>query len=481
MFEHLIQFFGRFHPLIVHLPIGLIVLAVVLEFLTRKPKYQSLAVVLPFIWFWGFMSALMACVAGFMLQADGSYAQEAVSIHQYLGIALTVATLGGYCARKYGFAVSVKSAISLISGALLLAAGHFGGNLTHGAEYLTQPALLALGLAEPTPEATVNNEPKKITNINEALVYQEVIQPILKEKCWQCHNNQKQKGQLRMDTQEFLLKGGKHGAIFKANNAPESEMVKRMLLPEGDDLHMPPKGKNQLNDNEIVLIQWWIQQGGTFDKKVADLPTDDKVKPILASLGAPDSRANTAPVLPDVPTKNVSEASAGDLEVLRKLNLVVLPVANESHYLMANAVNAPGFSDDNTSELNAINEQLVWLRLGNTQVGNKGLATIGKLLNLSRLSLEHTNITDTGLINLANLKNLQYLNLFDTPITDKGIAALASLKNLRNLYLYQTKATKAGAEALQKALPNCQIDLGGYTTKNLVSDTTVLKEEKVRK
>jgi hypothetical protein len=82
----------------------------------------------------------------------------------------------------------------------------------------------------------------------------------------------------------FTLKGGKHGAIIKANDPANSELIKRLLLPEEDEHHMPPKGKTPLTEQEIALLHWWIQQGASFNKKVAQLKPDEKVKPLLASL-----------------------------------------------------------------------------------------------------------------------------------------------------------------------------------------------------
>ena len=58
--EHLIQFFGRLHPLLVHLPIGILLLAVVLHFLGRWPKFAALRELLPVLWFAGAVTAVLA-------------------------------------------------------------------------------------------------------------------------------------------------------------------------------------------------------------------------------------------------------------------------------------------------------------------------------------------------------------------------------------------------------------------------------------
>ena len=105
-------------------------------------------------------------------------------------------------------------------------------------------------------------------------------------------------------------------------------------------------------------------------------------------------------------------------------------------------------------------ENLVWLHLGGTDVTDEGLPHLAGLSSLTRLHLERTKVSDAGLANLKDLQNLNYLNLYQTGITDAGLAHLESLTGLKNLYLWQTKVTEAGVEKLQKALPDCKIDVG---------------------
>ena len=480
MIDNLLQFFGRFHPLLVHLPIGFLILAAVFEWLARKEKYANLNPAVGFSLFWGMISAVIACAMGYALSLGGDYNPDTLAIHQYLGIGTAIFALLAWLLKRgsLSFLAKTQRLVPVFMLLLLSATGHYGGSLTHGSEYLTQPALALMGLAPAVAMANDNEKAKPIANINEAKVYQEVIQPIMKQKCWQCHNADKQKGQLRMDELALLQKGGKHGVIFKAGDVASSEMYKRLLLPESDEYHMPPKGKNQLSEEEIALVEWWIAEGANFDKKVKDLKQNEKVKPFFAALSGGDTGSEKAiPSIPDVPKESISAASNSDIENLKKLNALVMSVSSESPYLMANFVNAPDFNDANASSISALGKNLVWLRLGSTKITDKALVEVAKLPNLSRLNLEHTAITDDGLAQLSGLKNLQYLNLFDTKVSDKGLMALAKCTNLRNLYLYQTKATPAIVAALQKALPYLKVDIGGYMTAALTSDTVIYKAE----
>lgn len=121
---------------------------------------------------------------------------------------------------------------------------------------------------------------------------------------------------------------------------------------------------------------------------------------------------------------------------------------------------------------------LVWLHLGGTDVTDEGLPHLAGLASLTRLHLERTKVSDAGLANLKDLQNLAYLNLYQTGISDAGLAHLEGLKGLKNLYLWQTKVTKAGVEKLQKALPDCNIDVGWKESDEPeVEETEEKKEE----
>ena len=68
------------------------------------------------------------------------------------------------------------------------------------------------------------------------------VQPIFEAKCLECHNPNKVKGKLLMDTAANLLKGGETGAGLVAGQPDKSLVVERMVLPKDHDDIMPPKG-----------------------------------------------------------------------------------------------------------------------------------------------------------------------------------------------------------------------------------------------
>ncbi len=445
MTENLIQFFGRLHPLIVHLPIGVLMLAIALQVLVSFSRYAHFRAFLPLLWFTGFVTAVMACIAGFLLKLSGGYDEEAVDLHQYMGIALAILT--GFVFIIQSGRLSPKLAIPtvMIAAFLLIGTGHYGGNLTHGEDYLAEPLYAMIGQ---TPGKKVR---KPITDLKNALVYTDLIEPILEQKCQQCHSSKKQKGDLRLDSPENLLKGGEHGAVMAAGKADDSDLYKRLILPEEDDDRMPPKGKPQLTESEIQLIHWWIDQGGAdFKKKVADVPQNDKIKVVLAGISKGAPLEEPKKEISEIPTSPVKAPEAAVLAKIRTLGVVVSPLTHDNQFISLNMVNAPAFSDKDMVLLTQISDNVIWLDMSETAISNKALENLKKFKNLTRLSLDQTNVSDAGLSHLRNLTRLKYLNLYGTKVTDKGLKQVAGCKNLKSIYLWQTQVTPQGVAALQQ-------------------------------
>jgi uncharacterized membrane protein len=473
------SFFGRFHPLLVHLPIGFLIIVGVFELLKIAGRLSISQDVIRVILLISAISATLACFAGYFLSLEGGYNEEMLEEHKMQGIWLAVFCWIAWLAKntwlneRVGVNKVLYAPALILSLILMMVAGHHGGNLTHGETYLTdntpQPFREWLGMPEKKEKESENMADKpKIQNINEAMVYQDIVRPIFKQKCEQCHNANKMKGDLRIDEIDLFKKGGKHGAIFVANNVAETKFIKRILLPESDDDHMPPKGKTQITENELALMKWWIEQGAPFDKKVSQVQVTEPVKSILAGLGGgassnsssggvPQDKFNIEEKLLSEPTDAISDNTLADF---KKSGALILPFAQNSNYVEISYINNSKLSDSEASVITKAPDQTLWLRLSDTQITDKTLAEVAKLPNLTRLHLEQTKITDNGLNQLTALKNLEYLNLIGTKISDAGIKQLASLKNLKKLYLWKTDVTSKGAEELKKSIPGIKIDLG---------------------
>ena len=140
--QDFIYFLGRFHVLVLHLPIALIVMAVLLDWVSRRDRYRGLAVAAPFLWGGAALSAVLTAAFGYMHFAEGGFSGATGGAHRFFGTTLAVLTvvLWWLCSRR----PQVYRAINVVTGivALLLVTmtGHFGGNLTHGESFLWQYA-----------------------------------------------------------------------------------------------------------------------------------------------------------------------------------------------------------------------------------------------------------------------------------------------------------------------------------------------------
>ncbi|GAB3565419.1 ribonuclease inhibitor [Spirosoma luteolum] len=463
-------FIGRFHPLLVHLPIGFLLIAGLLEGSRRLGLLPVDDRIITTILFWSALGATASCVAGYLLAQGGGYDAELLTEHQWQGIGVAAlswlawALKSDWLGERIPFGLALYGPVLLLALLLLGVAGHHGGSLTHGTDYLSQytpgPLRTLAGLP-PRPAAVVV---KPITDMQQALVYDQLVSPILQSRCAQCHNAEKAKGNLRVDSPDRLRRGGDDGPVLVAGQGASSPMVKRCLLPESDDDHMPPKGKPQLTPEQVALLSWWIDQGAPFDKKVSELTVTDPIKPILAMYGPGQPTTATASVgpAPEAPvlTRAVPPADPAVLATLKQAGLLVLPLATGQNQLEVSAVNNRTFNDAQAAALLRLRDQLVWLKLGSTELTDAGLAVVGQLKNLQKLQLQHTRITDAGLARLADLPNLEYLNLYGTATSDAGLASLARLPRLKTLYLWQTNVTEQGIARLQKAQPKLTIDRG---------------------
>jgi uncharacterized membrane protein/mono/diheme cytochrome c family protein len=470
VFLSILEFVGHFHPLLVHLPIGILLTGLFLQWLSGRDSYRSYASVVPVVLLIGTIAAFITCITGWVLSLTDDYDQTLVNWHMWMGITTAFTSLLLYVKSvnpKFGIS---RKLLTLILLTLILITGHLGGSLTHGSDYLTKP--LADVFGKDTVATTVI---KPLPNVQEAYVYSDAIKPILQTKCYSCHGVNKQKGKLRMDDSLLLMKGGKDGKVILPGNAKESDMIKRLLLPVDNEDHMPPKEKSQPSENQIALLEWWISQGAGFGRKVKEVMQPEKIVPVLFAL---QKMTVTEKEPLEIPAGNVDEADIAVLEKMKARGIVVLPVAQNSHFIQASFITDTVISKEDLQLLLGIRKQLIWLKLGYTNISDGAMTTIGQLINLTRLSLEHTLITDNGLQALQSLIHLQFLNLVGTSVTLQGILQLKNLQSLHSLYLYQTKVNRQDWTSIQNAFPKTIIDSGDYLVKTLATDTMRVKVKK---
>jgi uncharacterized membrane protein len=447
------DFIGRLHPLFVHLPIGILLLAILFEWLPSGKKFRTLKKSVNTILSIGAGTAIFSCLTGYLLSQSGEYESDIVGWHQWMGIALTVYSLAYATMRNAKEFKPYHKSFSVILLILLMITGHLGGSLTHGEDYLTG------GLS--TTEAVDLSK----VNLQEALFYDDLVKPILEDKCYGCHGTSKQKGKLRLDGPQHILKGGKNGVILVAGKTDESEMIDRMLLPLDDEDHMPPKEKKQLNEKEIQILKTWIASGADFKKSVKESDQLASVEKIIST--------EKVVTISDVPSDEIRPADQTILNQLQKMGVVIIPVAANSNYLSANLINTTSL-DSAIDLLIKLSEQIVWLKAGGQPITDNHLSRLMPLNKLTKLSLDNCRITDAGLSQLKSFSRLQYLNLNGNQITAAGLAPLKGLTGLKSIYVYQTLIKDEEFESIKISFPKAVIEMGDYSVPRLSSDTVVL-------
>ena len=164
MIDFLLPLLGRMHPILVHLPIGILVFGILLCFFPQKEKNPLLpAIRLAFLF--GGISALAAGISGFLQYQFEGFAWEDVQFHLIGGIVSALWSFRMYLQVKKNETISPKVKASALGlGLILTVTGHLGGSLTHGENYFTEvlPADLQSFLgseiqAEKGPQLTEEN------------------------------------------------------------------------------------------------------------------------------------------------------------------------------------------------------------------------------------------------------------------------------------------------------------------------------------
>ena len=320
--------------------------------------------------------------------------------------------------------------------------------------------------AAPAAAPAASAKPLDPAVAGKAVVFNDVIMPILEAKCTSCHGADKGKGKLRMHTFADIMKGGGDGPTTVVAGKPDDSLaIVRANLPADDDEHMPPSDEPQLTKEEIAILKWWIKEGASETVTVAAAKKTPDIEGIIGGFIKTGSKPAAAKAAEKPKAKPLSEAekkAVTDLAAkMQGIGASLMPLALDTEQQRLSVINAADkFADKELAMLAPIASTLSWVDLARSQITDAGLATIGKFANLERLHLENTKVTDAGVAQLAGLKNLEYLNLYGTKVSDAGLAKLATATGLKKLFVWQTAVTQAGAKALEAKLPGLVVNIG---------------------
>ena len=473
----IVRFIGHFHPVLLHLPIGVFALIILQELgaIFGKRDHGQVANTALFPLFFGAASAVVAVIAGFLLYQGGDeYAGNAlVERHLWGGMIFAVAAIITFIFKAWTVAVSANPAfyrlLLFASVGVMGFTSHDGGSITHGEDFLTKyapnPVRTMMGLPSKGSKGGEGGDAAPPKKFEDQLVYADVVAPILERRCVQCHKESKAKGKFRMDTYEFLVKGGKEGPGLEPGDSAKSNILIRPNLPEDDEEHMPPEGKPDIEAPELAVIKWWIDNGADPVKALKDFQVPADIKEMIMQLAPPalagasesveESTVPAAPVGPDDALKTLVSSLSKDFPGALSFESQI------SALVTFTAVSLRGNLDDaGFGKLEPVFPQLVTADLSATKVTDQSVAKLASAKNLRLIRLSETGVTDAAIDTLLKLPALESINLYGTKVTDAGVSKLSGMPNLKRLYLWKTAVTPEAVKALKEKLPQCEIITG---------------------
>lgn len=456
----MMEFVGRLHPLIVHLPIGILLLGLVMLWWSRFSSGKRFLPVLEPVLFFGTIAAVISVITGLVMANNGDYDVDSVNRHRNTGIALAVLSLLLWILVRRGRLGLPTIYLSLSVFLGLISTGHYGATLTHGEDFLFRSDGDQSRMIKPLPDP------------QQALVYAEIIDPILQQKCVSCHGNSKQKGKLRLDSEDWIRKGGKNGPVV-GEPGQEAEMLLRILLPPDDEEHMPPKEKGQLSKQQVALISWWIRTGADFKARANALLQSDTIRAALAALKT--ATTDEQPPAASAALPEVEAAPAASVEALKKAGAAVIPLQEGSNWLSVNLINVTDTTETVWRSLLGLKEQVWQLKAEDIDIPSASFNVIAQLKGLRQLSLADARIEAADLKALSALPELHSLNLKGTSVDLDALRSISSLPKLENLYLFNTAIDSTRIGAARALFPKAKVEAGRYFVPTLVSDTSLVK------
>lgn len=479
-------FMGRFHIVVLHLPIGWLMMVPIVDLLGRKFKWPGFTQAARFILLFGALSAVLAALFGFTLASSDGYSGKLVETHMWAGIiTCSMAILAFvfkeaslvYRDRRLTLAYASFLTVALVS---ITIGGHLGGALVQGEGYLSEKMPLALkqtlGIREYSqPELSLDSP-----------LYASLIEPVLKQRCSSCHSEAKNKGQFRMDSPELLFAGGKsHKSAIVPGSIDKSELLRRISLGREEKKAMPPEKKTPLDEQQIQLLNWWVTIGAPLEESINELASEQFPSEIAAIVDDLIYLASTEQNAEPIALIEPEELAQHSRELKDRFGLDVSPLSQDPKdglQLLTMNMNQP-LTEEVWQALKPLAPFIRTMDLGGVALGDtasnesstdklKGHSQLEHLAEYSQLEhlyLNNNPLTDGDLVYLNQLLKLSTLNLFNTGLNDAALEPLLKLRSLKKLYLHQNEITIAGLEKIKQALPRCDV-IGSSTIEELALD-----------
>lgn len=422
----LVAWLGRWHPIILHFPIVLLLMAALLGLFGKKVPRLLLITATVF--------TIITAITGFFLGAQAAPKGDTLVWHQWMGAGLAFLAVIWFTLTEKLITSSLWIKGIQLSILLLVGfTGHYGGMVTHGEDFLALPS----SKLERLPDNPI--------------IYSHVVARILDKNCVSCHNPNKKKGEFLMTSLDALLKGGESGPALVQGKPEESEIIKRLRLPMADEEHMPPNEKKPLEEAEIKIIERWIALGASDTLRLNDLNDNE---PLVGIINNKMQLAETNN------WKKLPKVADSTLQNLASEYLTVNRISGGSNALSASLFMPPEYDPTLILKLKRVVSNIVELDLSGLPLGNEEMELVAQCANLERLEVDRTLISDTELAKLKSLSKLKHLKAYGTKITDESLPTLKGLKGLKTLYIWDTRLSGTGLGQLVLTMPSVKIEVG---------------------
>ncbi|MCK0137384.1 c-type cytochrome domain-containing protein [Arenibacter sp. S6351L] len=423
----LVAWLGRWHPLILHFPIVLLLMAAVIGLFNQIVPKLLLTIAT--------LSALVTAITGFFLGTESVPKGDLLFWHQWMGAGVAILAVVWYwLSTNHLQQTYLVKGIQVVLILLVGLTGHYGGMITHGEDFLALP------------------RSKKLEKIpDDPLIYEHIVYRVLDNNCIGCHNPNKKKGELLMTSISELIKGGESGPALVSGDPEKSELIRRLHLPVEDEEHMPPEGKKPLTDDEIQILERWIALGASDTLKLSHLDNSEPLVGMVKKMMDSGTK-NSWAKLPKVADSTLQNLASDYVTIKR--------IASNSQALSISVYLPPEYDSKNITDLKRIANNIVELDLSGIPLGEKEMELVAMCKNLEWLEVDRTPITDAEFAKITGLENLRVLKAYETGISDESVAILKDFKGLKSLYVWDTQMSDQGLSELREAMPNLHLDYG---------------------
>lgn len=461
-------FIGRFHPLMVHLPIGIFILGYILEVLLQtgfRNLVESRKIVI-ITYSIGFLAGLVAAVTGWLLSFSDDYGIEALNDHKQLGILTLVAMLLVilYQIKAPNTKGKLKLSGSTIAIVLISLTGHLGGNLTHGSTYLVEYG----------PDIFKDDSQESYIRLSEMnpdslMIYEDLIQPLIQRQCLECHNTEENYGGLILESYSDLFKEADHEIPIIAGSPDKSEFLKRVSLPLDHEKIMPPKNAG-FGYTDVQILRYWIENGAD---SLASFNSENMSKELIGLMRR-DYGLDYSPK-PYYEKVKMDSLGEGVLKELRASGFRA-SYLGKNNLLLDVEFKGDSIGKDQIDMLNQVSKQITFLKVTDCKLSDDLVEQMDNIEHLSRIDLSKNQLSAKVIDFLIKHPHLESANLNHTNIGKEPLQELLSQPGLKRVYVLNTKVSPEEIEDLQKIFSDIEI-ISQFQFEKVIEAKSVFAQE----